>query len=139
MNIKLKEVNVMAENRGRPSEKPAVALDNWIQETEDQIWYFDRNKSANGCWKVENKYKAGEKQAKPKIDQRMYAKGMPTVIVFKTSNRSNAKTKMKVWNNENVDYIITAKKLPGVPNTSIILELGVGKSFIKKWQLEYNL
>ena len=76
MNIKLKEVNVMAENRGRPSEKPAVALDNWIQETEDQIWYFDRSKSPYGCWKVENKYKAGEKQAKPKIDQRMYAKNI---------------------------------------------------------------
>ena len=40
----------MAENRGRPSEKPSVVLDNWIQETEDQIWYFDRSKSANGCW-----------------------------------------------------------------------------------------
>ena len=51
----------MAENRGRPSEKPAVALDQWIQETEDQIWYFDRNKSANGPWKVENwEVKAGE-------------------------------------------------------------------------------
>ena len=34
----------------------------------------------------------------------MYAKNMPTVIVFKTSNRSNAKTKMKVIN-KNIDYV----------------------------------
>ena len=129
----------MAENRGRPSEKPSVVLDNWIQETEDQIWYFDRSKSANGCWKVENKYKAGEKQAKPTIDQRMYVKNMPTVIVFKTSNRSNAKTKMKIWANENIDYISTTSKLVGVPEAAIILELGVGKSFIEKWRVKHNL
>ena len=138
MNIKLKEVNVMAENRGRPSEKPAVALDNWIQETEDQIWYFDRSKSPYGCWKVENKYKAGEKQAKPKIDQRMYAKNMPTVIVFKTSNRSNAKTKMKVIN-KNIDYVLSAKKIPGIPDIAEWLEIGVGNSFISKYKQKYNL
>ena len=32
-------------------------------------------------------------------------KDMPTVIVFKTSNRSNAKTKMKVIN-KNIDYVL---------------------------------
>jgi hypothetical protein len=30
----------------------------------------------------------------------------PTVLVFKTSNRSNAKTKMKVYKTRNVDEII---------------------------------
>jgi len=128
----------MAENRGRPSEKPSVVLDNWIQETEDQIWYFDRSKSANGCWKVENKYKAGEKQAKPVIDQRMYHKNAPTVIVFKTSNRSNAKTKMKVIN-KNIDYVLSAKKIPGIPAIAEWLEIGSGKSFINKYTEKYNL
>jgi hypothetical protein len=128
----------MAENRGRPSEKPSVALDNWIQETENQIWHFDRTKSANGCWKVENKFKAGEKQSKPKIDQRMYAKNMPTVIVFKTSNRSNAKTKMKVIN-KNIDYVLSSKKIPGIPEIAEWLEIGVGKSFIGKYKQKYNL
>ncbi len=33
------------------------------------------------------------------------------------TERSNAKTKMKVWNNENIDYIISAPTLPGVPDT----------------------
>ena len=48
----------MAEIEVDQVKNQTVALDNWVQETEDQIWYFDRNKSANGCWKVENKYKA---------------------------------------------------------------------------------
>jgi len=60
--------------------------------------------------------------------------GMPVVMVFKTSNRSNAKTKMKIWNNTNIDYIMTADKLPGIPDNAEILELGVGESFIDKWQ-----
>jgi len=127
----------MAENRGRPSEQPAIALDKWTQETEDQIWYFDRSKSANGCWKVENKFKTGEKQTKPEIDQRMYGKN-PVVMVFKTSNRSNAKTKMKIFN-KNIDYIISAKKLPGVPEKAEIVELSVGKSFIDKYKQKYSL
>ena len=64
---------------------------------------------------------------------------MPVVMVFKTSNRSNAKTKMKVWKNTNIDYILTQDKLPGVPDKAVILELGVGESLIEKYKLKYNL
>ena len=46
---------------------------------------------------------------------------------------------MKVWKNENIDYILTAPKLPGVPDKAVVLELGVGESFIKFWQSKYNL
>ena len=60
-------------------------------------------------------------------------------MVFKTSNRSNAKTKMKVWNSMNIDYIITQDKLPGVPDKAEVLELGVGKGLIKKYKSKYNL
>ncbi len=125
-------------SRGRPSEKPAIVLDKWVQETDNQIWYFDRSKSANGCWKVENKFIAGEKQTKPKIDQRLYYKDAPTVVVFKTSNRSNAKTKMKVIN-KNIDYVLSSKKIPGIPNIAEWLEIGVGISFINKYKQKYNL
>ena len=45
----------------------------------------------------------------------------PVVMVFRTSNRSNAKTKMKVWRNENIDWIITQDKLAGVPSNAEIL------------------
>ena len=68
----------------------------------------------------------------------MYAKNMSTVIVFKTSNRSNAKTKMKVIN-KNIDYVLSAKKIPGVPDTAEWLEIGVGKSFVDKYKQKYNL
>ena len=60
-------------------------------------------------------------------------------MVFNTSNRSNARTKMKVWNNENIDYILTAKKLPGVPEKAEILNIGVGSSFIEEYSKKYNL
>ena len=137
-------------SRGRPSEQTERRT-KYVLEFIDvpskpelggkQLWHFDDDKSKNGAWKVENFQGPEEKKLKfkPKIQKGKSYNNMPVVMVFKSSNRSNAKTKMKVWNNENVDYIITAKKLPGVPDTSIILELGVGKSFIKKWQLEYNL
>jgi hypothetical protein len=126
----------MVENRGRPSEQ-VVRLDTWVMDTPDSTWYYDRNKSENGCWKVEQKFVAGEKQPKPDINQRPYGKS-PVVMVFKTSNRSNAKVKMKVFR-KNIDYIISAKKLSGVPEKAIILDLGVGNSFISQWNKKYNL
>ena len=55
------------ESRGRPSEQ-VVKLDKWVLDTKDSTWYYDKNKSTNGCWKVEQKFTAGEKQ--PKIDKK---------------------------------------------------------------------
>ena len=66
----------------------------------------------------------------------------PTVLVFKTSNRSNAKTKMKVYKTRNVDEIIEdleKGKLPGVPPKAKILTIGLGESMIKKYKQQYNL
>jgi hypothetical protein len=60
-------------------------------------------------------------------------------MVLKTSDRSNAKIKMKIWNNENIDYIMSAPVLIGVPETAIVLELGVGKAFIEKYAVKYSL
>ena len=122
-------------SRGRPSEQ-VEKLSQWTLNTEDAIYKYDVNKNPNGCYSVESKFKAGEK-VKPDIDQRMYGKN-PVVMVFKTSNRSNAKTKIKVFN-KNIDYILTAKKLPGVPEKAEIIDLAVGKSFISKYKQKYNL
>ena len=66
-----------------------------------------------------------------------YIKG-PVVLVFKTSNRSNAKTKMKVYKNKNVDQV-NEKKLPGVPEKAVFLELAIGDQFIEKYKQKYNL
>ena len=123
------------ENRGRPSEQ-VEKLKRWTLETEDMIYKYDVDKSPFGCYSSEVKFQAGEK-SKPKIDQKPYGKH-PVVMVFKTSNLSNARTKIKIFN-KNIDYIISAKKLPGVPEKAEILQLGVGKSFISRYKQKYNL
>ena len=57
----------------------------------------------------------------------------PVVVTFKTSNRSNARIKQKVIRNRNIDEVLDVKtKIPGIPEKAVILEIGLGKSFIKK-------
>ena len=134
--------------RGRPSEnierKTKYTLEFFDYPSKPElggrsVWHFDDKKSKNGAYKVEQFFPKDKKNEKIKIEKgKAYGK-MPVVMVFKTSNRSNAKTKIKVWNNENIDYITSAKKLPGVPKNAIILEVGVGPSFIKQYQEKYNL
>ena len=131
----------MAENRGRPSEQ-VERLDKWVIDSTDydgsrSIIKFDRSKSENGPYSWEHIPPKGTRQLKPKIDQRMYGKN-PVVVVFKTSNRSNAKTKMKVIN-KNIDYVLSAKKIPGIPDIAEWVDVGVGKSFIDKYKQKYNL
>ena len=66
------------------------------------------------------------------------ALSLPITIVFKTSNRSNAKVKMKTFKNRTIDQVLM-DKLPGVPESAKILEIGVGESFIKKYASKYKL
>ena len=135
-------------NRGRPAEnierKTKYNLEFFEYPSKPElgsrsIWYFDDKKSKNGAWKVEQFPPKGEKTKTIKIEKSKSYGKMPVVMVFKTSNRSNAKTKIKVWNNENVDYILTAKKLPGVPEKAEILGVGVGPSFVEYYTKKYNL
>tara|TARA_B110000858_G_scaffold116443_1_gene132969 strand:+ start:460 stop:873 length:414 start_codon:yes stop_codon:yes gene_type:complete len=135
-------------NRGRPKEQEAIVWQKYITETFEvpskpelggrSVWHYDRSKFENGPYKTEHWETKGYKQPKPVIDQRMYHKNMPTVVVFKTSNRSNAKIKIKVIN-KNIDYVISAKKIPGIPDKAEWIELGTGKSFINKYKQKYNL
>jgi len=125
------------ENRGRPSEN-VVKLTKWELDTDDSIWKYDMDKSTNGPYSVEQKFQAGNKPEKFKVDQKPYGKN-PVVMVFKTSNRSNAKTKIKVFKNENIDYILSADKLVGVPTTAEIVDIGVGISFVERYKQKYSL
>ena len=135
-------------SRGRPKEQEAIPWQEYTQEMLEvpskpelgsrSVWHYDRSKSTNGPYKTEHWEVKGFKQAKPQIDQRTYSKDMSTVIVFKTSNRSNAKTKMKVIN-KNIDYVLSAKKIPGIPDIAEWLEIGVGNSAIDKYKQKYNL
>tara|TARA_B110000459_G_scaffold152653_1_gene166636 strand:+ start:118 stop:519 length:402 start_codon:yes stop_codon:yes gene_type:complete len=131
------------ENRGRPSEQ-VERLDKWVLDDTDytgarSIIKFDRSKSSNGPYSFENIPTKGFRQPKFKPEKgKAYGK-QPVVLVFKTSNRSNAKTKIKVFKNENIDYIISANKLVGVPTTAEIVDIGVGISFVNKYKQKYNL
>lgn len=62
----------------------------------------------------------------------------PISIVFKTSNRSNAKTKMKTYKNKTIDDVLTSK-IPGIPDNAVILEIGMGSVFEEKYKEKYNL
>ena len=148
MEIKVIE---KTERRGRPAEVPAVVLDKFERtyyefanekyqnEGTKSTWYYDKSKNANGPYKVEITYPKGHKHEKVKPEKGKAYNGQPVVMVFKTSERSNAKTKMKVWNNENIDYIISTPTLPGVPDNAIILDVAVGESYINSFKLKYSL
>jgi len=60
-------------------------------------------------------------------------------IVFKTSNRSNAKTKMKTFRNKSVDDILDAKRIVGIPENAVILEIGLGKQLEQQYRNKYKL
>jgi hypothetical protein len=134
--------------QGRIKENDTI-LDKWVMtcyETPSKpelgyksVWHFDRSKNSHGCYKVEHTPSKGEKQPKVQVNKTQTYGGMPVAMVFKTSKNANAKTKIKVWNNTNIDYIITQDKLPGVPDKAVILELGIGENNIKNWKSKYSL
>ena len=64
----------------------------------------------------------------------------PTTIVFKTSNRPNAKIKIKTYKTKNVDEVLEGldnNSLPGVPENAEVLELGVGKFLPEIYKKQY--
>ena len=63
----------------------------------------------------------------------------PVAIVFKTSDRSNARLKIKTYRKKSIDDILMAKKLVGVPENAIILEMGMGKSLELQYRKKYKL
>jgi hypothetical protein len=67
-----------------------------------------------------------------------YHKDLITII-FKTSDRSNAKTKIKTFRNKSIDDILNAKRIIGVPETSVILEMGMGKQLEQQYRKKYKL
>ena len=125
-----------------------TVLDKWVMTTyqypskpelgDKSVWHFDRNKNPHGCWKVDHTPSKEEPHPKVKV-VKTQSYGSPVAIVFKTSKNANAKTKMKIWNNTNIDYILTQDTLPGVPSKAIILELGVGEGLIETWKSKYSL
>ena len=60
-------------------------------------------------------------------------------IVFKTSNRSNARVKIKTFRNKSIDDIVDAKRIIGIPDTAVILEIGLGKLLEEQYRKKYKL
>ena len=60
-------------------------------------------------------------------------------IVFKTSNRTNARIKIKTFRNKCIDDILNQKKIIGIPENAIILEIGMGKRLEEKYRKKYKL
>ena len=68
-----------------------------------------------------------------------YAK-IPISIVFATSNRSNAKIKIKTIKNRNIDDLIACNYvIPGIPARAVIKKVGVGKAFHDIYKQKYGL
>ena len=136
-------------SRGRPKEQEAKVWQKYTQEMLEvpskpelgsrSVWHYDRSKFDRGPYKTEYFPAKGERQLKFKPEKgKAYGK-QPVVLVFKTSNRSNAKIKMKVWKNENIDHIISQDKLTGVSSKAVMLELGVGNALIERYKQKYDL
>jgi len=125
-------------SRGRIAENNEV-LDKWVLKSTDYtgettIIKFDRKKSPNGPYRIETILPKGTRLSKPIIDKNQKYTPHPIVVLFKTSNRPNAKSKIKVFKNDNIDYIISSDKLVGIPTKAEILEIGMGESFIEKYK-----
>jgi hypothetical protein len=135
-------------SRGRPTEEKEVLL-KYTQvmyevPSKPEIggmskWYYDKNKVPNGPYKTEYSTPKGYKHPKIKPEKGKAYSQQPVVLVYKTSNRSNAQTKIKVFNNENIDYILSTEKLIGIPLKAEIIEMGVGKSMINRYKQKYKL
>lgn len=64
----------------------------------------------------------------------------PIVVVFKTSNRSNTKTKMKIFRNKTVDDLLDCNFItPGIDEDAIILAVGIGEYFETSYKVKYNI
>jgi hypothetical protein len=69
--------------------------------------------------------------------QKAYGKS-PTVVIFKSSNRSNARVKMKVFRTRTIDQVLDIDEyLPGVKGE--ILEISVGEKAINILKQKYRL
>ena len=62
----------------------------------------------------------------------------PVVVVWKASKHGRSKPKMKVFKTKHVDDVLT-KKMHGIPESAINLDIGVGKSFIETYKKKHKL
>jgi len=65
---------------------------------------------------------------------------VPISIAFATSDRKNAKVKVKTIRNRTIDDLIDCNYIiPGIPAKAIIKEVGVGKIFKERYEKKYGI
>jgi len=65
---------------------------------------------------------------------------LPIGIAFTTSDRKNAKVKVKVVRNRNIDELLKVNfVIPGIPAKAIIKEVVMGDALIAKVKEKYNI
>lgn len=64
----------------------------------------------------------------------------PISIAFATSNRKNAKVKVKTIRNRTIDNLIDCNYIiPGIPAKAVIKEVGIGKIFKERYEKKYGV
>lgn len=77
--------------------------------------------------------KRSKKKQVPKSPRKSAYPKSPVGILFKTSSRSNAKTKLKVFKTKNIDNLIDMDLIvPGIPERAVILRVVVGEKLIEQ-------
>ena len=65
---------------------------------------------------------------------------VPISIAFATSNRKNAKVKVKTIRNRTIDDLIDCNYIiPGISAKCIIKEVGIGEIFIDRYKKKYGI
>lgn len=65
---------------------------------------------------------------------------IPISIAFATSNRKNAKVKVKTIRNRTIDDLIDCNYIiPGIPAKAVIKEVGIGKIFKERYEKKYGI
>lgn len=65
---------------------------------------------------------------------------VPISIAFATSNRKNAKVKVKTIRNRTIDDLIECNYIiPGIPAKAVIKEIGIGKIFKERYEKKYGI
>lgn len=65
---------------------------------------------------------------------------IPISIAFATSNRKNAKIKVKTIRNRTIDDLIDCNYIiPGIPAKAVIKEVGIGKIFKERYEKKYGI
>lgn len=70
---------------------------------------------------------------------RPIVKKLPVVVAYKASEHGKSKPKVKVFKNKTVDDILFGKKVVGIPDHYVILDVGVGSAFEETYKKKYKI